>query len=70
MNKICPICKKKVTRKDKHTFIKGQRYHRDCVNAKIQYNMDRMAFLGDGSRFMTKEDMKKGGFTEGSKKNE
>jgi hypothetical protein len=34
MNKQCPGCKKPVTKKDKHVFVNGQRYHADCVTGE------------------------------------
>jgi len=32
MNKNCPICGKRVTRKDKHVFTGGKRYHKECLD--------------------------------------
>jgi len=32
MNKECPLCKKRVTKKMNHTFIDGQRYHQNCAD--------------------------------------
>lgn len=32
MNKECPFCKKRVTKKMKHVFLDGQRYHQNCAD--------------------------------------
>jgi len=30
MNKLCPICKKRVSVNQPHVFHEGQRHHREC----------------------------------------
>jgi len=30
MNKKCPVCKKRVTKKQSHSIISGKRYHMKC----------------------------------------
>jgi hypothetical protein len=31
MNKECPLCKRKVTKKQDHVFVYGQRWHKICA---------------------------------------
>ena len=33
MNKKCPVCGKKVTRRQPHAFYGGKRYHDECLRA-------------------------------------
>ncbi|MHA1382366.1 MAG: hypothetical protein ACTSR3_01270 [Candidatus Helarchaeota archaeon] len=46
MNKNCPICKKRVTKKQPHYFRGGQRYHAECLMKVWNDYEEKRAFLG------------------------
>jgi len=61
MNKQCPLCKHKITRKQSHVFQDGKRVHKSCYDQLDISDKDFQAtgILPPRRRFYTKAEMDK-----------
>lgn len=46
MNKLCPICKKRVSKRQSLSFHEGKKYHKECLEEKLEEErLDDTAYL-------------------------